>query len=253
MRATVRDAFLAVRGECSPDVVIADPYLNQQFLRECQDRGLSDTAPILNQCLLNLRKSSDLQGIKSRRVTVRDQEDFRFASEIAVRYLERRDQVSLDQIICDPVRAAEFDTFAACIAPGFTPFQYRWAALGLRKTRNLRPELLGKVVRAEAVVTQPASSMKIAELPTGPGLYLFIGPAHVLYIGECQNLRKRISKHLDHSDRKALAHWFWEHGTADLHVEYLVLPKGTSARVRKAMEAELIRSRKPHFNVAGSD
>jgi hypothetical protein len=105
MRTTVREAFLAVRGERSPDAVIADPELNQLFLRECQERGLSDPPAALNQCLLNLRKSSDLQGIKSKRVTVRNQEDYRFASEIAVRFLERRDKVSLDQVLCDPARS----------------------------------------------------------------------------------------------------------------------------------------------------
>jgi hypothetical protein len=253
MREIVREAFLAVRGERSPDVVVADPDLNEQFLRECQGRGLTDSPALLNLTLLNLRKSSDLQGVKSKRVVVRNQEDFRFASEIAVRFLERRDQVSLDQILCDPKRAAEFDLIAAGLAPGFSPFQYRWAALNLRKRKRLRPELLGKVIRAESVVARRAEQVKPEELPVQPGLYLFIGPSGVLYVGECQNLRKRLGKHLDHSDNKALARWLWDHGTTDLHVEYHVLPEGVSARVRKAMEAELIRSRKPLFNVAGAD
>src|SRR5215468_9661430 len=112
MRETVREAFLAIRGERLPDAVIADLDLNQLFLRECQARGLSDPPGALNQCLLNLRKSRDLQGIKSKRTPLRNQEDYRFASEIAVRFLERRDQVSLDQVLCDPVRAAEFDAMA---------------------------------------------------------------------------------------------------------------------------------------------
>jgi excinuclease UvrABC nuclease subunit len=80
-------------------------------------------------------------------------------------------------------------------------------------------------------------------------LYLFLQSRGVLYIGECQNLRKRIGKHLDHSDNKGLAHWLWEHGTQDMHLEYHVLPAGTAARIRKALEAELIGSRKPVFNV----
>jgi len=36
MKDIVRDSFLAVRGDRSPDVVITDPELNQQFLLECQ-------------------------------------------------------------------------------------------------------------------------------------------------------------------------------------------------------------------------
>jgi site-specific DNA-methyltransferase (adenine-specific) len=253
MREIVREAFLAVRGDRSPDVVVADPDLNQRFLRECQNRGLSQPPAVLNNCLLNLRKSGDLPDIKSKRVRVRNQEDYRFASEIAVRFLERRDQVSLDQILCDPVRADELGAIAARIAPGFTAFEYRWAALNLRKRKNLRPELLGKVVQAETVVTQRAKDIKPEALPVRSGLYLFIKPGQVLYIGECQNLRKRIGKHLDHSDNKGLAHWLWQHGIPDLHIEYHVLPPGTSVRVRKALEAELILSRKLLFNVAAKE
>ncbi|MFL5241071.1 MAG: hypothetical protein ACJ8FY_03100 [Gemmataceae bacterium] len=86
-----------------------------------------------------------------------------------------------------------------------------------------------------------------------PGLYLFLGQSAVLYVGECKSLRKRFHKHLDHSDNKGLARWLWEHGTDNLKLEYHVLPEGLSTRERKAMEAELILSRKPLFNVAGID
>jgi site-specific DNA-methyltransferase (adenine-specific) len=150
-------------------------------------------------------------------------------------------------------RAVEFVGLAADLAPGFTPFQYRWAALSLRKRKALRPELLGRVVAPETVVTLRAEEVKPEELPVRSGLYLFIEPGRVLYVGECQSLRKRIGKHLDHSDNKGLAQWLWQHGITDLHVEYHVLPADVSTRVRKAMEAELIRSRRPLFNVAGTD
>jgi hypothetical protein len=251
MREIVRDAFLAVRGESSPDVVVANPELNAQFIRECQERGLTVPTATLNLTLLNLRKSSDLKGVKSRRVFVPNQEDFRFGSEIAARVLERRYHVSVDQIICDPERAREFDALSAGIAPGFSSFQYRWAALSLRKAKRLRPELLGKVIAAEAVVTQRVEEVKVNELPTRAGLYLFIEPNQVLYVGECRNLQKRVGKHLDHSDNKGLAHWLWQNGVTTLHLEYHVLPVGVSTRVRKAMEIELIRSRNPLYNVAG--
>jgi hypothetical protein len=253
MRETVREAFLVVRGDCSPDRVIADPDLNQQFLDECRNRGLAQSPLELNNCLLNLRKGGDLPDLKSQRVSLRNQEEYRFASEIAVRFLERRDHVTLDQILCDPLRAREFTEIASRLAPGFSAFKYRWAALNLRKRKRLRPELLGRVVPAEAVVTQRAEDVRKEELPVRPGLYLFIDRNQVLYIGECQNLRKRIGKHLDHSDNKGLAHWLWQHGTPQLHIEYHVLPAGTSSQVRKAMETELIQSRSPLFNVAAND
>jgi hypothetical protein len=253
MRPVVRAAFLAIREQQSPDVVIADSVLNERFIRECRSRGLTDPPFALNLCLFSLRKTGDLQGIRSSRTVVPGQELYRFASEIAIRFLERRDQRSLDTILCDPERAAEFDKVAAEIAPGYSSFQYRWAALNLRKTRRLKPELLGKVVKAEAVVTCGASDLVIEHVPAQSGLYILFQPQEVLYVGECQNLRKRLAKHLDHSDNKSLARWLWEHGISDLHVEYHVLPSGVATRVRKAMEAELIKSRRPAFNVSGND
>lgn len=251
MRDTVREAFLKVREGRSADVVVVDPDLNARFLLECQACGLSELPANLNRCLLNLRKSGDLAAIGSTRVRLANQESYRFASEVAARFLERRDQITLDDILCDPTKAAEFDRISAEIAPGFTPLEYRWAALNLRKRKRLRPELLGRVVAVEKVVTLRVGDVSPGQLPVQPGLYLFIDRSGVLYVGECQNLRKRLGKHLDHSDNKGLARWLWQHGTTDLHVEYHVLPVGVGARVRKAMEAELIASRRPVFNVSG--
>jgi hypothetical protein len=251
MKQEVREAFMKVRGEYSSDVVVADPHLNKQFIRECKARGSSCSSEVLNLCLMNLRKSGDFGDVKSKKVSVRDQEDFRFASEIAIRFLERRDQVTLDQILCNPRRAAQFDKVASQIAPGFSSFQYRWAALNLRKRSKLRPELLGKVVLAENVILSSAKALRSGDVPVRPGLYILIEAKRVLYVGECQNLRQRISRHLEHSDNKGLARWLWKNGIRNLHVEYHVLPAGTPVRVRRAMELELIRSRNPFFNVVG--
>jgi site-specific DNA-methyltransferase (adenine-specific) len=253
MKEVVRDAFLSVRGRAASDVVIADPDLNERFLRECQSRGLAQPPVELNLCLLNLRKGGWLKGVTSERTRVPNQSEFRFASEIAVRFLERRDSTSLDRVLCDPALATEFDRLAADIAPGYRRFQYRWAALNLRKKSRLRPEILARVVPAESVVTLRAADVKPEELPVRPGLYLFIDRNQVLYVGECQSIRNRIGKHLDHSDNKGLARWLWENERADLHLEYHVLPAEVTVRQRKALEAELIRSRNPIYNVAGVD
>ena len=71
----------------------------------------------------------------------------------------------------------------------------------------------------------------------------------VLYVSEAKNLRTRLSKHLDHSDNKYLARYIWEMGKRDLFIEYHILSENTRTDVRKAMELELIRSRRAEFNV----
>jgi site-specific DNA-methyltransferase (adenine-specific) len=203
----------------------------------------------LNRSLFNLRKGGHLRGIKANRANAGDDDPYRFAAEMAVRYMERRDGVSLDDIICDPELAAEFDRLAAAIAPGFTPLQYRWAALNLRKAKRLTPEILARVAPPEKVVSMPASDWKLEAIPSAQGLYIFHTRRESLYIGEAENLRNRLGKHLDHSDNKGLARWMWDQGTEELFLELQLLAADTTQRVRRALETELIRSRRPLFNV----
>lgn len=252
MNQKIIDAFNETRDGKSPDVVIADPTLNRRFIAACRINGMTTPTATINWQLLNARKAGYLKGItSSQRVVVANQEAFRFASEIAVRFLERRDGVSLDQVLCDPDRAKEFDKIAAEIAPGFSPFDYRWAALGLRKTRKLRPELIAKVITDVECRRHRIKDLDIELIPNRHGVYMFHDSKNTLYVGEAINLYKRVKKHLDHSDNKGLAHWLWQHGEGDLHLEIHILPMEAATRVRKALEAEMICSRAPLFNIAG--
>ena len=199
---------------------------------------------------MNLRKAGGLAGrSRAKRTHFSNQDEYRFASEIATRFLERREGISLDTIICHPDMVSEFDQVASRIAPGYSPLQYRWAALGLRKKKRLSPEITGRIVPPEDVINIPISEIVPDELPLSQGIYLFISTDQLLYVGETENLRKRLKKHLEHSDNKGLARWIWEYGTEDLHLEMQILKPGTKTHIRKAIELELIRSRQPIFNV----
>lgn len=254
MKQAIIDAFFEVRENLeSPDAIVADPDLNRKLIEMCRLKGVRASAEKINRTLINARKAGSLKGLKSIRAKVRNQEMYRFASEIAVRFLERRDHVSLDTILCDPARATEFDAIAGEIAPGYLSLEYRWAALGLRKKRRLKPELVARVIGAVTVVRYRVENLDIESIPAQQGVYLFHDSKVALYVGEATSLFKRIKKHLDHSDNKGMARWLWEQGAGDLHLELHILPQETETMVRKAVEAELIRSRKPSFNVAGTD
>ncbi|MBN1972850.1 MAG: GIY-YIG nuclease family protein [Sedimentisphaerales bacterium] len=250
MKTAIIEALNVVSNGYSSDRVVADPELNQCFIKECRLRGLENSVEDLNRALLNLRKAGGLAGRpRAKRTHFSDEDEYKFASEIAARFLERRYGISLDEIICNPDKVSEFDDVAARIVPGYSPLQYRWAALGLRKKKKLPPEISCRIVPPVNVINQPISEIIPDELPTSQGLYLFISSNQLLYVGETENLRKRLKKHLEHSDNKGLARWIWEYGTEDLHLEMQILKSGTKASVRKAIELELIRSRQPIFNV----
>ena len=248
--AEIANAFLSVNQGFSGDRVLVDPELNSAFLARCRELHIKEDDRSINWRLLNLRKKGKLpRSGRTKGTTFPNEPEYRFASEIASRVLERRQDRTLDWIFCDPVLAKEFDQLAAEICPGFTPLQYRWAALNLRKTQKLPPELMGRVVPSKDVLHFPMDQIVAADLPTGQGLYIFYDATQTLYVGEASSLRSRLKKHFDHSDNKGLARWLWEKGTAGVFVEFHLLPEGTSQRVRRALETELIRSRRPLFNV----
>jgi predicted GIY-YIG superfamily endonuclease len=249
MKDELVEAFHRARQGFSPDRVVADPDLNRVFLDECKRRGLGSDASKLNQSLLNLRKSGALRGVRSRRTVLREQSDYRFAAEMAVRYLERKNEISLDQIICDPLLAEQFDEIAKTIVPGGESLEYRWAALSLRKQKRLAPEMLARVARPVRVLRVKVKGLALESVPNSAGLYIFHSDQEMLYVGETDNLQNRIRKHLDHSDNRELAQWLWQYSDASLHLELQVLERSIPVRIRKALEIELIRSRSPVFNV----
>jgi hypothetical protein len=250
MKGIIRQAFEAVRDGYAADRVVADPVLNESFVIECRRLGSEASIRDLNRVLLNLRKGGHLAGsVRSRRTSFPDDEDYRFASEIAARFLERRECVSLDDILCNPETAAEFDNLAAQIAPGFTSLQYRWAALNQRKRRALRPEIIAQALPSKTVTVIAVEILKVDNVPVDQGIYIFYEPSQTLYVGEATNLRQRIKKHLDHSDNKGLARWLWQHGTENAILELHVLESSVTTRVRRALESELITTRKPLFNI----
>lgn len=250
MKTDVLAAFRAVCGGFSPDRVVADPGLNALFLEQCRQRGLVQPPRELNASLLNARKDGSLKGsAPSKRTSFSSEDDYRFASEVAVRHLGQRYSTTLDRIICDPELAAQFDAIAQEIAPGFAAVQYRWAALNLRKSKRLRPELVSRVVPSDELQLGRIDELDTTKIPVKQGVYIFFGSKDVLYVGEAENLRRRIEKHLDHSDNKGLARWLWENGAQDVRLEIRILPVSTEQRVRRALESELIHSRRPVFNV----
>jgi len=255
MREVVRAAFLEVhRGRSTEDVVI-DDRLNEQFLALCLGSAPGISKLDLNQTLFNLRKSATLGPVVTAPVERKRHDSYAHAAEIAARHVEDKYEVTIDHVLCDPDLRREFDSVALQITPNVDTYLLRKAALGLRKKRKLRPELIKRVADWGSVVEKHAAADLLEDLdliPRKPGVYLFFDTTGYLYIGEASNLRTRVAGHLDHSDRKALARYLWEKGHADLQVELHSFDresKGNRAGPRRAYESSLIRSRNPRFNI----
>ena len=135
MKTVITEAFDTVSEGFSSDRVVADPELNQRFISECRLRGLTNSTEDLNRALLNLRKAGGLTGrSRAKRTHFSNEDEYRFASEIAARFLERREGVSLDTIICHSDMVSEFDQVASRIAPGYSPLPVSYTHLRAHET-----------------------------------------------------------------------------------------------------------------------
>lgn len=255
IREIVESAFREIHDGASTDDVVIDDKLNVRFLDVCRTLAPNVPASQLNWILFNLRKSSSLGPVVSRPVKRLNHEAYAHAAEIAARYVEDKFRNSIDRILCDPSLRSAFDSLALELVPDIAPYAFRKAALWLRKKRKLRPELIKRVAEWGTTV-QKFSATELLEnrdlIPRQPGVYLFFDKTGYLYIGEAANLRTRVSSHLDHSDRKALARYLWEQGHEDLQVELHAFDKhsqGSRTAQRRAYESSLIASRKPRFNI----
>jgi predicted GIY-YIG superfamily endonuclease len=250
----VREAFLDTHQGYSSDEVIICDKLNKPFIAACKKRSPSLTEQECNWRLMSMRKQGKLGQVASKRERV-NHDDYLHASEIAARLIYDKHQVSVDRALCHPAYRKEFDTIAKSVAPDIWRYLLRKAALKLRKNRQLKPELVPRiaswgreilVLAVEQVIRNPSS------VPRKPGVYVFRDGSGYLYIGESVDLHLRIRKHLDHSDCKSLARYFWGRGVKDTTIELHVFDPSSDARRknhRRAYEASLIHSRRPQFNI----
>ena len=124
--------------------------------------------------------------------------------------------VSLDQIICDPELAKEFDEFAKLLAPGkHSPLEYRWVALGMRKAGKLPRE---KAAAVEAPSLTHLSSIATSLLPKTGGLYLFSIGEQPVFLSQTDSIRQRIERHMDVSNSRGLPEWLWDRGPLELSI-----------------------------------
>lgn len=251
----VLEAFVKVYDGYSADEVLLQDGLQSKFLDACREQDDKALPNDLNWTLLNLRKQGKLKAYPTRKRNRVSLDGVRFVSEIAARSIQDAHKISIDRAFCDPELRSEFDKLAHQLAEDVDLYAVRKAALQLRKARQLQPELITRIADWGRVVTH-YSPQQIKDDPTAipeePGIYIFSDRQGYLYIGESDNLRRRLTEHLDESDRKSLAAYLKTHLLEGVSIEVHTFAPDSRIKelaVRRAYESELIRSRNPRLNI----
>ena len=248
------DSFSRIHRGHSVDRVVADPVLNEDFQLACDRRQIPGTAAERNRFLFRLRKSGRLKqaGIETSvrtQVSWDDLEQFIFASEIAWRRIsDDYGDMSLDDILCDPRIAAQFDTIAEQFAPGFRPVDYRWGAIKLRKegsnarrrAENHRQKLSIQKFTDGVLLSQ----LDLAAVPVTAGVYgIATAGGEFLFAGETHGLAARLKAHFESDDRRK----GWLREQQDLTIFYHNLE--TISDYRLARQSLLLKWHRPKWNM----
>jgi site-specific DNA-methyltransferase (adenine-specific) len=234
-------------GSVSTDQMLCDPELNAAFVHACKNKSLPGDAFVWNRLLLRIRKSGELpKGQSSRqRISFAAMDSYSYASEIAMHLMALDYGLALDDILCRPTAALEFDRIAARFAPGHTAFEYRWAALAIRKRATKSKELAMKQFPSWLTKKLPPAmplSRCTGDEYNQPGVYVLDDGEHPLYVGETFSLQDRVGTILEApcwSDLKATSVRFVRNDDQSAHgLQSLLIH-----RVNPFLNSNLLRPR----------
>jgi hypothetical protein len=238
------EAYTRVFDGFSTDRVVVDPDLDARFLMTCRKLGTTQSDYELNHALLDIRKSKKAELPKAtKRTEFAGYDEYQFASEIAVRTLQRTEGVSLDHILCDPRLAIEFDKIARQLAPEQSALQLRWAALNLRKTHKLGRFKPDHAPEYDLVPAGPLQSLVLPKVPDFPAAYVLYDLTRPVFAGETGNLRFRMERHL----RGGLPRWLSTGSDFDLVLKHSSVP-ATTHEERRIWLAGFINQERPLLN-----
>ena len=255
VKRIVKRAFERTHQGYSSDEVLLDDAFNEAFLAECQKQEPKLRPIECNWILLNLRKAGRLSSIPTTRRRSSDTEAVLPVAEVAARSTLDQHPVSVDQMLADPELRQAFERRVRELAPQADLYLARKAVFRLRKSRRLQPELITRIAdwdRQIQRLTVEQIRADFSRVPEQPGIYIFRDASGYLYIGQSENLRTRMESHLSESSSASLAQYLSQQPADQIQVELHVFPRDSrmkETRIRRAYESELIRSRKPRFNI----
>ena len=255
-------AFEETRNGVSPDRLLADPVLTAKFNARCKALGVEAAPVTINHRLLQFRKNPP-KGIKLARSTERghplDHSGYIHASELASKQMNYRRGVTIDDIIADPAIGGEFDHLANTIAPGWTPVEYRLAALYVRKVtrvcdlkdKRLFEEATVASIDAELVNVGNLAEINDCDLPDRPGIYALTEVtenSRDLYISRSEDLRLGVAPFRNSQLFSALGNHLWSPRLEEIQVNLFSGEefRGVNTRI---WELKMINERSPVFNL----
>lgn len=243
------EAFFTARDGFPVDRLIADPELNAKFAEICGHLGLPGKPVDWNHRLMNLRKAGYFKGLPPGRITsfpleVAEFDKYKFACEIAMQKFSVEGH-PLDNLLCDPDLARQFDQFAQSMIPDpLSSLKIRWFAFRIRRRAWEYRRAAGRLTKSEYLERPQLFAnpfrLDFNRVPAMPGLYWLAGRFRPLYVGETMNLRERLEIQFSPNSFD-----FWEENRQQLELRFRTTE---SAKILLANQSRSIRKLGPIGN-----
>lgn len=191
------------------DYLLCNQELNKEFVKSCLKGGIGGNAYVWNRYLLTLRKAGKLPHAKHRPAQFPSEKLtlFGFASEVAWRLLTIDYQKTLDEILCSPEFAEEFDRLAIEYGPKsveVSSLDFRLAALSIRKRSHIARESavadfsdwISKKKRLPEVDLVGKSLESLEQ----PGVFILCTENTSLFASESENMRVQMERILENQN-----------------------------------------------------
>jgi hypothetical protein len=260
-RLVVR-AFEEVRQGAAPDAILWDRLLAKAFTRRCRELGLEAPDAFLNRRLINIRKN--IRQYERHGISIAPSAKGKSHPSIVPRYahviefalvrLRYRYGASIDDILLDPNLGEKFEQLASELAPGLPSVDLRLGALYIRKTRQFKKKDLEKSKSLHAELVESAwseavslAAMKLADVPSSPGLIELKEGDRYLYISRNKDLRPAAEQLQTGKAFELVSSGFWTPHLDQITFQFVTGEKVGGADIRM-WERCLIRDREPLFN-----
>jgi site-specific DNA-methyltransferase (adenine-specific) len=194
------------------DYVLCDKDLASAFVKACLQKGLGGNATVWNRFLLSLEKENKLSRSSdpTTNLTLEQLCRFGYASEVAWRLLSIDYRKTLDEILCSPEFACEFDRLAVLFGPAdgsITSLEFRLAALLLRKQSELARDGAAKRFADWISKTKEIPQVQIEKglhPIDAPGVFVLCSKQASLFVGESMNMRSSVEQMMGNEKWQAL-------------------------------------------------
>lgn len=194
------------------DYLLCHKELNSEFISRCLSKGIGGSAYVWNRYLLALRKAGKLPAATRRPPKFETEKltRFGFASEVAWRLLAIDYHKTLDDILCSPEFAEEFDRLAREFGPidtDISSLDFRRAALSIRKRSHQARVSAAEKFSQWMTKRRPLSSVDLTdslEELNQPGVLLLCAGETSFFASESDNMHAQLQRILSIERWKSL-------------------------------------------------